>query len=126
MNPDQAILSVVCDAALVRKADLGRQLLLDLAAGRSTERTARLLVHLCLGIEQAALSVDQTEQQEITAHLIENYGLLAITTDPFLRPLLPPISIAGTTVVRRVLGIGGRALSANGNLLAIGVTLIPN
>ena len=114
MNPDQATLPVVCDAAAVRKADLGQQLLLDLAAGRPTDRLVRLLVHLGLGIEQAALSADKSEQQEITAHLIENYGLLAVSTDPFLRPLLPPVRVTGAIIRPLAFTINGGIISING------------
>ena len=110
MNPDQATLPVVCDAAAVRKADLGQQLLLDLAAGRPTDRLVRLLVHLGLGIEQAALSADKSEQQEITAHLIENYGLLAVSTDPFL----PPVRVTGAIIRPLAFTINGGIISING------------
>ena len=121
----EATFAQVCDAGQVRLAEMGAQLLRREANGLMTNAVENAIVHLRLGLEAAAQLAPGPDQDAVLGYLIETYGLLAALTDPLLRPLLPTIPATGSVVVRRVLGIGGRALSANGKLLAIGATLIP-
>lgn len=121
----EATFAQVCDAGQLRAAELGRELLRLDALGLPTAAVEQAIVHLRLGLEAAAQLAPGADQDAVLGYLIETYGLVAALTDPLLRPLLPPIAATGATVVRRVLGIGGRALSANSQLLALGATLIP-
>ena len=121
----EATFAQVCDAGRVRSAQLAFQLKRHRREGLPTVDLATSIVHLRLGLEAAAQLAPGPDQDTVLGYLIETYGLLAALTDPLLRPLLPTIPATGSVVVRRVLGIGGRALSANGKLLAIGATLIP-
>ena len=122
----EATFAQVCDAGQVRLAQLGAYLLQRDGMGLPTADLEQSIVHLRLGLEVAAQLAPGLDQDAVLGYLIETYGLLAALTDPLLRPLLPPIPTTGATVVRRVLGIGGRALAANGKLIALGGTLIPN
>ena len=121
----EATFAQVCDAGQIRTAELGAELLRREGLGLSTTDVEQAIIHLRLGLEAAAQLAPGPDQDAVLGYLIETYGLVAALTDPLLRPLLPPIPVNGAVVVRRVLGIAGRALSANGQLLAVGATLIP-
>ena len=120
----------IFDASQVRLAELAVAYVAALRAG-DPARASRLLLaalDLVLGNEQADSSASDAAGAEATlicAYLQETYGLLAVPTDPFLRPLLPPIPAAGATVRRLVLTINGRAIVANTSLIGMGSELVP-
>lgn len=123
----QASYARVYDAALVRLAELSRARLLAVARVED-EKAARLtaaILDLWHGLEAMGLSAVTAERVAISQYLQETYGLLAVYTDPLLRPLLPSIPMEGATIVRRVLGVNRRALVLNEALVGMGAVLVP-
>lgn len=118
-----ATLVQVCGPARVRLAQLAAQFAALEAAGLPTERVEYSILDLAFGLEVAAQLPNGPDLDAVLGYLIENYGLLAVATDPLLRPLLPPIPATGAVVRRLVLGIGGAALRANAALIGLGAEL---
>lgn len=130
---NQLTFAQVLSAGHVRLAELGRLLVEQLARYDAdypaVERTVDALLHLRFGLEAAAqVAKDSADQQAILAYLIETYALGVALTDPFLRPLLPPIDADGATVRYRVLAANKTTafVLPNGRLLVVGASLGPS
>ncbi|GAC1589671.1 MAG: hypothetical protein NVS3B25_07440 [Hymenobacter sp.] len=115
----------VFDAAQVRLAQLGQAWLDAYAAARPTDRFEAALLDLRFGLETVAQLAPGPDQDTVVGYLIETYGLLAVGTDPFLRPLLPPIPASGATVRYLAYAINGKLLRDNGKAVAAGALLTP-
>lgn len=119
-----ATYAAVHAAALVRKAEIEQRMLRLEAEGLDAQAEYLAMLDLHGGLEEVAQASSAQAQADILGYLIETYGLLAIGTDPLLRPLLPPIPATGATVRYKVLGLNGRALVLNGNkLVGVGAVL---
>ena len=123
--PLEAAFASVFDAAQVRLAQLGQTIVEREERGLDTEAEELAVLDLRFGLEVVAQLAPGKEQNQVLGYLIETYGLLAVGTDPFLRPLLPPVPATGGTIVRRVLAINNKALVVNGKLLSLGARLVP-
>lgn len=121
----EALNAAVFDAAQVELMEMGRTLLAREVAGRTTVRAEAGLLDLRFGLERAAQLLPGVDQDAVLGYLIETYGLLAIGTDPFLRPLLPPVPTAGAVVRYRVRAANGRAVGANARFIGSGAILSP-
>ena len=120
----------IFDASQVRLSEIGAAYDVAMRQGDAALASRLLLsaVDLMLGNEQTASSVNDLaglDASTICAYLEETYGLLVVPTDPFLRPLLPPIPATGAVVRHRVLSINSRAIVANGSLIGMGAELVP-
>jgi len=117
------------DAGKVVLAALGRELLRLEGEGLGTERVEDQVLDLHLGLENIAREQDPAKRADLLAYLQQTYGLLAVGTDPLLRPLLPPIPAQGARLVYFVLGTGvpGRVLGTGvpGRVLGTRVALVP-
>lgn len=118
-------LAFVFDAAQVRLAEFAQFILDREAQGLGTEPEELALLDLRFGLEVLAQLPPGGDQDAVAGYLIERYGLRAVGTDPFLRPLLPPVPVAGAAVRRFVLSINARALVANTALVGLGAELVP-
>ena len=112
-------------AAQVQLMELGRTLLAREAAGLPTAAREASLLDLRFGLERAAQLLPGPDQDAVLGYLIETYGLLAVGTDPFLRPLLPPVPATGAVVRYRVRAANGRAVGANARFIGAGAVLAP-
>ena len=120
----------VFDASQVRLSEIGAAYDVAMRQGNAPVASRLLLsaLDLVLGNEQADSSVNDAPGADATiicAYLQETYGLLVVPTDPFLRPLLPPIPDTGASLRRLVLAVNGRAIVANASLIGMGATLVP-
>lgn len=120
-----ATLAQVYGPGRVRLAQLAQQFAALEAAGLPTDRVEYSILDLAFGLEVAAQLPNGPDLDAVLGYLIETYGLLAVATDPLLRPLLPPIPATGAVVRRFVLSINARALVANTALIGIGAALVP-
>ena len=118
----EATLALLYDAAQVRLAGFGASYLARTEAGLSTEAVTGRLRHLHGGLEVLALLPIGADQDAVAGRLIEVYGLLAVAQDPFLRPLLPAIPVAGASVRLRVRG--GNGVARGGNLTYLNAPLL--
>ena len=127
-EPIQAAYAAIYGPAQVRLAELGAELLRLEGEGLDPRRTENKLLALSFGLEELAGATDPAASAELLARLIEDFGLLAVGTDPLLRPLLPPIPASGAVVhpfylTTRVNGVP-KALLAGGRLLFAGAHLV--
>lgn len=76
-------------------------------------------------MEALALSTSITDQYVLKRYLQETYGLLAVYTDPLLRPLLPTVPATGATVKPLIWAFNGSPITFNGNLVGVGAILVP-
>ena len=125
MPANPATYAEVFSAGLVRIAELGQLWLDARAEGLPVVRIEQSIQDVWFGMEAAARSTDQADQQDIIAYQIETYGLLAVGLDPLLRPLLPAIPSTGAVVRRRVRAVNGHPVGANGKFIAAGARLAP-
>ena len=117
--------SQVYDAAQVRLAQLGQRLQAERRDSLPYLHTVRAINNLLFGLETVAQLPAGPAQNMVAGYLIETYGLGAVATDPFLRPLLPPIPAAGAAVRLRVRAANGNAVFANGAYISAGAVLTP-
>ena len=109
----EATLALLYDAAQVRLAGFGASYLARTTAGLPTDVVTARLRHLHGGLEVLALLPIGSDQDAVAGRLIEVYGLLGVAQDPFLRPLLPAIPVAGANVRLRVRGGNDQARGGN-------------
>ena len=121
----EAAFAPLFDAAQVRLAQFGQAVLSREARGLDTQAEEAALLDLRFGLEAIAQLLPGADQDAVIGYLIERYGLLRVGTDPFLRPLLPPVPVGGATVRRYVLSINARAIVANSTLIGVGAALVP-
>ena len=72
------------------------------------------------------MSADEAERTAFLSYAQETYGLLAVDTDPLLRPLLPPVPTTGATVRLRAFLLNGRVARLNGKAGYADAVLTPN
>ena len=121
----EASFAPLFDAAQVRLSQFGQAILAREALGLDTGPEEMAVLDLRFGLEVIAQLPPGTDQDIVIGYLIETYGLLAVGTDPFLRPLLPPVPITGATVRRFIISVNSRAIVANSSLIGMGGTLVP-
>lgn len=114
----------VTDAGYVRLMELGRARVGLVQDFLPTERLDQSVIDLRSGLEKLARTADPVQQNILKGYLQETYGLLAVGTDPLLRPLLPPIPSTGATVRRLVLGVNGGVARVNNKLVGVGAELV--
>jgi hypothetical protein len=124
MMPLPASYADVHAAALVRKTELEQRALQLEAEGMDARPVLLAMLDLHFGLEEVAQATSAQAQADILGYLMETYGLLAVGTDPLLRPLLPSIPATGATLRYRVIALNDRPLMLNNKLLiTVGATL---
>lgn len=123
LNSIQAPTPVVVDAALVRLAELGATLKYLRDNNQPRANVVLSIIDLRQKIEALAVTKLVSEQNVLKQYVQETYGLLAVYTDPLLRPMLPAVPATGSRVRHLVLAMNGKGLRVNTKIISLGAQL---